>query len=205
MTGLIGKKIGMTRMFDSNGLSIPTTVIQAGPCVVTQVKTQDTDGYSVVQLGYGDKSEKKTNRPMKGHFDKAGVTAKACMMEFPTGKRKTPKLGQEFTVSIFKEGDIVSVRGITKGKGFTGVVKRYGFKGGPKSHGQSDRLRAPGSIGQSANPSRVWPGMKMSGQHGNKNVVINNLEIFKVDLEKNTLFIKGAVPGARNGIVAIMK
>lgn len=205
MTGLIGKKIGMTRIFNNEGRSIPTTVIQAGPCVVTQIKTQDIDGYDAVQLGYGERSEKRTNLPMKGHFKKAGVTPKLHVMEFPVGKGTVPEPGQEYTVSVFKEGDIISVRSTTKGKGFTGVVKRYRFAGGPKTHGQSDRLRAPGSIGQSSNPSRVWPGMKMPGHHGNKTAVVKNLKVVKVDKEKNYLFIKGAIPGARNGIVAIMK
>ena len=195
----------MTRIFDSDGRIFPTTVIQAGPCTVTQVKTDDTDGYNAIQLGFGDIQEKRINRPLKGHFQKAGATYKKVMMEFPVGKGKRPKPGQEYTVSMFKEGDLVSIRGTSKGKGFTGVIKRWGFSGGPKTHGQSNRLRAPGSIGQSASPSRVWPGMKMSGQHGNKTAVLKNLEVVKVDPEKNYLFIKGAVPGAKNGIVAIMK
>lgn len=205
MTGLIGKKLWMTRIFGANGRNIPATVIEAGPCVVTQVKTEVSDGYNAIQLGFGEKSEKRTNRPMKGHFDKAEVTPKLHVIEFPMGQGKVPKLGQEYTVSMFKEGDRITVRGTTKGKGFTGVVKRYGFHGGPKTHGQSNRLRAPGSIGQSATPSRVWPGMKMAGQQGNQTAYVKNLEVVRVDLENNYLFVKGAIPGARNGIVAVMK
>lgn len=205
MTGLIGKKIGMTRIFDSEGRSIATTVIQAGPCTVTQVKTEKTDGYDAVQLGFGEKKRNRTVRPLQGHFDKAGVSPTMHLIEFPVKQGEKPTPGHEYTVSIFSEGDIVSIRGTSKGKGFTGVVKRHGFGGGPKTHGQSDRLRAPGSIGQSSDPSRVWPGMKMPGQHGNRKVVIKNVEVVKVDEEKNYLFVKGAVPGARNGIIVVAK
>ena len=205
MKGLIGKKLGMTKIFGPDGRDIPVTVIQAGPCEVTQIKTMEKDGYSAVQLGYGDRAEKKTTKPLQGHFKKAGVAPKRYLKEFPLKKGEKVQLGKEYTVSIFSEGDLVSVKGVSKGKGFTGVVKRHGFGGGPKTHGQSDRLRAPGSIGQSAYPSRVWPGMKMAGQHGNKNVLIKNLKVVKVDKDKNLLFVKGAVPGARNGIVIVTK
>ncbi|MEE9167369.1 MAG: 50S ribosomal protein L3 [Candidatus Neomarinimicrobiota bacterium] len=205
MTGLIGRKVGMTRLFGEGGMSIPATLVQVGPCVVTQVKTEDSDGYFAIQLGYGEQKEKRTNRPMKGHFKKAGVSPRVHLEEFPASGEKLPSLGQEITVSIFGEGDMVSVRGISKGKGFTGVVKRYGFRGGPKTHGQSNRLRAPGSIGQSSDPSRVWPGMKMAGRHGNKTVIVKNVEVLKVDHEKNTLFLKGPVPGSKNGIVTVTK
>lgn len=205
MNSLIGKKMGMTRIFSDNGRSLPVTVVQAGPCVVTQVKTEDRDGYLAVQLGYEDKLDKKTTMPEMGHFKKAGTTPKRHLVEFPVRKSRIPTSGKEYTVGIFKEGDHVTVRGTSKGKGFAGVVKRHGFSGGPKTHGQSDQLRAPGSIGQSSDPSRVWPGMKMPGQMGNRTAVTNNLEIVKVDEENGYLFIKGAVPGARNGIVTITK
>ena len=205
MTGLIGKKIGMTRLFSQDGESQAVTVLEAGPCTVTQVKTEEKDGYSAVQVGFGEKSEKQVNRPAEGHFKKAGVSAKRCLMEFPMGRGKMPELGDEVTVSIFGEGDFVTVKGVSKGKGFTGVVKRHGFSGGTKTHGQSDRLRAPGSIGQASDPSRVWPGTKMAGQHGDRNIVMQNLEVVKVDLKNHHLFLKGAVPGAKNGIVVVTK
>lgn len=205
MTGLIGRKVGMTHLFGEEGRAIPTTVVQAGPCVVTQVKTEKSDGYYAVQLGYGEKKESRTNRPMLGHFKTAGVSPRIHLEEFPARKGELPSQGEELTVSLFQVGDLVSVRGTSKGKGFTGVVKRYGFKGGPKTHGQSDRLRAPGSIGQSADPSRVWPGMKMPGRHGNKTVVVKNVEIVKVDSENHTIFLKGPVPGSKNGIVSVVK
>ncbi len=205
MNSLIGKKIGMTRIFSNAGRSLPVTIVQAGPCVVTQVKSEKNDGYLAVQLGFEDKLEKKTTKPELGHFKKAGTAPKRHLMEFPVRKSRIPEAGKEYTAAIFKEGDRVTVRGTSKGKGFAGVVKRHGFSGGPKTHGQSDQLRAPGSIGQSSDPSRVWPGMKMPGQMGNKTAVINNLEIVKVDEENGHLFIKGAVPGAPNGIVVITK
>ncbi|MFQ6676461.1 MAG: 50S ribosomal protein L3 [Fidelibacterota bacterium] len=205
MTGLMGKKVGMTRLFGAGGESIPVTVIEAGPCVVTQVKRRSVDGYDAVQLGFGEQKEFRLNRPLKGHFKKAGVSPTRYLMEFPLEEGEDLKVGDTITVDLFREGDRVTVRGTSKGKGFTGVVKRYGFRGGPKTHGQSDRLRAPGSIGQSSNPSRVWPGLKMAGHHGNRKVVVRNLEVVRVDRETNSLFLKGAVPGARNGLVAVMK
>lgn len=205
MTGLIGKKIGMTRLFSHDGESQAVTVLQAGPCVVTQIKTEEKDGYAAIQVGFGEKSEKKTNRPAEGHFKKSDVSAKKHLIEFPVGHGKMPELGDEVTVSIFGEGDLVTVKGVSKGKGFTGVVKRYGFAGGRKTHGQSDRLRAPGSIGQASDPSRVWPGTKMAGQHGNRTAVMKSLEVMKVDSENHHLFLKGAVPGAKNGIVVVTK
>lgn len=196
----------MTRIFGEDGSSIPVTIVKAGPCVVTQVKTEEKDGYLAVQLGFEDKIERKTNKPERGHFKKAGTTPKRHLMEFPVRKSRIPAPGKEYTVEkIFKEGDDVVVRGISKGKGFAGVVKRHGFSGGPKSHGQSDQLRAPGSVGQSSDPSRVWPGMKMAGQMGNRTAVVNNLKIVKVDGENGYLFIKGSVPGTRNSIVTISK
>lgn len=205
MTALIGKKIGMTRLFSENGESQPVTVIQAGPCFVTQIRTEEKDGYLAVQLGFDEKNEKKTNRPAQGHFKKSGVSPKQHLMEFPLNGGRMPELGDELTVSVFGEGDRVVVRGVSKGRGFTGVVKRHGFSGGPKSHGKSDQLRAPGSIGQASDPSRVFLGTKMAGQHGNRTAVVKNLEVVKVDSERHHLFIRGAVPGARNGIVVVTK
>ncbi|MAG21597.1 MAG: 50S ribosomal protein L3 [Candidatus Marinimicrobia bacterium] len=205
MTGLIGKKMGMTRLFDKDGRSVPVTVIEAGPCVVTQVKTEESDGYVAVQLGFEDKKEVKTNRSQAGHFKKAGVSPKRYLAEFAIDRGRSPKTGDEYSVEMFKDGDYVQIKGVSKGKGFTGVVKRYGFGGGPKTHGQSDRLRAPGSIGQASDPSRVWPGTKMPGRHGNRTTLVDNLEVVKVDSDNNNLFIKGAVPGGRNGIVIVTK
>ncbi|MDP6456061.1 MAG: 50S ribosomal protein L3 [Candidatus Marinimicrobia bacterium] len=205
MTGLIGKKMGMTRLFDKDGRSVPVTVIEAGPCVVTQVKTEESDGYVAVQLGFEDKKEVKTNRSQAGHFKKAGVSPKRYLAEFAIDRGRSPKTGDEYSVDMFKDGDYVQIKGVSKGKGFTGVVKRYGFGGGPKTHGQSDRLRAPGSIGQASDPSRVWPGTKMPGRHGNRTTLVDNLEVVKVDSDNNNLFIKGAVPGGRNGIVIVTK
>lgn len=205
MTALMGKKVGMTRLFGSDGESIPVTVIQAGPCVVTQVRTREVDGYDAVQLGFGELKESRADRPLRGHFKRAGVSPKRYLMEFPQGGDETPEVGAKISVDVFKEGDRVTVRGVSKGKGFAGVVKRHGFRGGPKTHGQSNRLRAPGSIGQSSDPSRVWPGVKMSGQHGNRKVEVRNLEVVKVDMEHQCLFVKGSVPGARNSLVSVMK
>ena len=205
MTGILGKKVGITSIFDSDGYSIPVTVIQAGPCVITQVKTEETDGYNAIQVGYGELEPKKSNKPMNGHFSKSGTSPKKHLMEFKMKASRLPKLGQELTVSMFKEGDSVLVRGISKGKGFSGVVKRHGFSGGPKSHGKSDQIRAGGSIGQSSYPSRVWPGMKMPGRQGNDTVTVKNLKIVKVDSGNNYLYVKGSVPGAKNGIVVVFK
>ena len=203
MAGIIGKKIGMTRLFGERGESQTVTVLEAGPCVVTQVKGEETDGYCAVQVGFGE--IKHVNRPSKGHFDKAGVSPRKYMMEFPIPRGTQPQLGEKLTVSIFGEGDRVTVKGVSKGRGFSGVVKRHGFSGGRKTHGQSDRLRAPGSIGQASDPSRVWPGTKMAGQYGSKTVVAKNLEIVKIDSEKHQLFLKGAVPGSRNSLVVVTK
>ncbi len=197
--------MGMTRLFDKDGRSVPVTVIEAGPCVVTQVKTEESDGYVAVQLGFEDKKEVKTNRSQAGHFKKAGVSPKRYLAEFAIDRGRSPKTGDEYSVEMFKDGDYVQIKGVSKGKGFTGVVKRYGFGGGPKTHGQSDRLRAPGSIGQASDPSRVWPGTKMPGRHGNRTTLVDNLEVVKVDSDNNNLFIKGAVPGGRNGIVIVTK
>lgn len=203
MSGIIGKKIGMTRIFDDEGNMIPVTVVEAGPCVVTQIKTSENDGYNAVQLAYGTK--KKVIKPILGHIKKAGLETALRLVEFKEISADSVKLGQEIKVDVFKPGEKVKVTGVSKGKGFQGVVKRHGFGGGPKTHGQSDRLRAPGSIGQSSYPSRVFRGIRMAGRTGGKRITVRNLKVVKVDPEKNLLFIKGAIPGARNSIVEIRK
>lgn len=205
MSGILGRKIGMTRIFDEAGDMIPVTVIQAGPCLVTQVKTKDKDGYEAVQLGFGVKKEKNTSKPLLGHFKKATVSPLRFVKEFPPFKDREVKAGDVITVDLFENGEIVKVSGTSKGKGFTGVVKRHGFGGGPKTHGQSDRLRAPGSLGQSSYPSRVFKGIKMGGRMGNKRSTVTGLTVVKVDAEKNLLFLKGALPGARNNFVEVYK
>lgn len=205
MSGLLGKKIGMTSLFDANGKQIPCTVIEAGPCVVTQVKTVAKDGYDAIQLGFGEKKESHTNKPMKGHFAKAGTTPKRYLAEFTRfeeGHKK--KYGEVLKVDVFQEGEFVDVVGTSKGKGFQGVVSRYGFGGvGDLTHGQHDRLRAPGSIGASSYPSRVFPGTRMAGQKGNKRVKIQNLQVVKIIVEKNLLIVKGSVPGPKGSIIKL--
>ena len=202
MPGLLGKKIGMTSVFSAEGKNIPCTVLEAGPCVVTQVKTEQTDGYNAVQIAYGERKEKSTSAAMMGHFKKANTTPKRKLVEVDGLSDK--KIGDEITVEIFSEGEWVDVTGISKGKGFQGVVKRHGFGGvGDATHGQHNRLRAPGSIGAGSDPSRVFKGMRMAGQTGNSKVTIQNLKVVKVYPEKNILVIKGSVPGAKGSMVLI--
>lgn len=205
MIGLIGRKVGMTRLFGQDGKSIPVTAIVAGPCYVVQIKTDEKEGCRAVQLGAFDRRKKLVKKPQRGHFAKAGVEPKAKLAEFRVENTDLYHLGQELRVDIFQVGDRVKVAGTSKGRGFTGVVKRWGFAGGPKSHGQSDRHRAPGSIGGASWPSRVWKGMKMAGRMGSERVTVRNLEVVKVDPEHNILLLKGAVPGARNGYLAIQR
>lgn len=206
MVGIIGRKIGMTRVFDDAGKSIPVTVVVAGPCSVTQIKTEKTDGYDAVQIGFLDKKEKNTSKAELKHFAKAGVKPKKVVKEVKGfAETNKLKLGDNITVEIFEVGEGVSVTGFSKGKGFQGVVKRHGFKGGPKTHGQSDRLRAPGSIGQSAYPSRVFKGVRMGGRMGNRKVTLKKKKIIKIDVEKNILMIKGPVPGPNSGLLLIRK
>lgn len=206
MVGIIGRKIGMTRVFDDAGKSIPVTVVVAGPCSVTQIKTEKTDGYDAVQIGFLDKKEKNTSKAELKHFAKAGVKPKKVVKEVKGfAETNKLKLGDSVTVEIFQEGEGVSVTGFSKGKGFQGVVKRHGFKGGPKTHGQSDRLRAPGSIGQSAYPARVFKGVRMGGRMGNRKVTLKKKKIIKIDVEKNILMIKGPVPGPNSGLLLIRK
>ena len=205
MSGLIGRKIGMTSLFDENGKNIPCTVIEAGPCVVTQVKTEEIDGYNALQLGFDEKRAKSSNKALSGHFKKAGTTAKVKIIEFQDSEKKH-SLGDSITVEHFKEGEFVDVSGISKGKGFQGVVKRHGFAGvGQATHGQHNRLRAPGSIGAASYPARVFKGMRMAGQMGNVKVKVLNLKVIKVVLEKNILVVKGCVPGHKNSYVIVQK
>ncbi len=205
MPGLLGKKIGMTSVFSADGKNLPCTVIEVGPCVVTQVKTVETDGYDALQLGFVDKKEKHTTAPMEGHFKKAGVTPKRHLAEFK-GFNGDYKLGDTIGVDIFTESDFVDVVGTSKGKGFQGVVKRHGFGGvGQTTHGQHNRLRAPGSIGACSYPAKVFKGMRMAGQMGNERVTVQNLQVVKVIPEHNVLMIKGSIPGCKGSIVLIEK
>ena len=205
MSGIIGKKVGMTSIFDETGKNIPCTVIEAGPCVVTQVKSVDTDGYAAVQLAYAEKKEKNTSGPLKGHFAKAGTTPKKKLVEFTTFEDQKA-LGDTITVEVFASGDFVDVVGTSKGKGFQGVVKRHGFGGvGMQTHGQHNRLRAPGSLGASSWPSRVFKGMRMAGQTGNSRVKVQNLEVLKVYADQNIMVVKGSIPGAKGSFVIIDK
>ena len=205
MPGLLGKKIGMTSVFSADGKNIPCTVIEAGPCVVTQIKTVDKDGYEAVQVGFQDKKEKHTNKPEAGHFAKAGVTPKRHLAEFKSFET-LPELGSTLTVELFQEGGFVDVVGTSKGKGFQGVVKRHGFGGvGQSTHGQHNRLRAPGSIGACSYPAKVFKGLRMAGQMGNERVTVQNLQVIKVLPEHNLLMIKGSIPGAKGSIVLVEK
>jgi large subunit ribosomal protein L3 len=205
MRGLLGKKIGMTRLFDAKGNVVAATVIEAGPCTVVQIKTPEKDGYSAVQLGFIEKREKLITMPLLGHFKKAGSPPKRILREFRNLEGDF-KLGDSVTVGmVFNEGDEVKVVGKSKGKGFAGVVKRYHFRGGPKTHGQSDRHRAPGSLGQSAYPNRVFKGMRMAGRMGNDRVTIGHLKVVKVLPDRNLILIEGGLPGSRNSILEIKK
>ncbi|MEO1030907.1 MAG: 50S ribosomal protein L3 [Bacteroidota bacterium] len=205
MSGLIGKKIGMTSIFDENGKNIPCTVIEAGPCIVTQVRTEEVDGYNALQLGFDDATEKSANKAATGHAKKAGTSVKRKVVEFK-GFDEEYKLGDAITVEQFIEGEFVDISGTSKGKGFQGVVKRHGFGGvGQATHGQHNRLRAPGSIGAASYPARVFKGMKMAGRMGGETVKVQNLRVYKVVPEKNLLVVKGCVPGHKNSYVIIEK
>jgi large subunit ribosomal protein L3 len=205
MSGLIGKKIGMTSIFDANGKNMPCTVLEVGPCVVTQVRTEEVDGYAALQLGFDDKTEKSATKADLGHAKKAGTSVKRKVAEFK-GFDEEYKLGDSITVDHFTEGEFVDVSGTSKGKGFQGVVKRHGFAGvGQATHGQHNRLRAPGSIGAASYPARVFKGMKMAGRMGTDTVKVQNLRVLKVVAEKNLLVIKGCVPGPKNAYVIIQK
>jgi large subunit ribosomal protein L3 len=206
MKGLLGKKIGMTSIFTADGTNIPCTVIEAGPCSVTSIKTVEEDGYSALQLGFGEVKENRLTKPVLGKFKKKELTPKKFVREFRDFEViEGLKVGDELKVNIFNEGDFVKVTGKTKGKGFTGVVKRHGFGGGSKTHGQSDRQRAPGSIGASSYPSRVFKGQRMAGRKGYEKVSVRNLKVVRIIPDSNLILIKGAVPGAISGIVEIYK
>ncbi|EEB65824.1 50S ribosomal protein L3 [Capnocytophaga sputigena ATCC 33612] len=205
MSGLIGKKVGMTSIFDENGKNIPCTIIEAGPCVVTQVRTKEVDGYDALQLGFDDKAEKRATKAELGHFKKAGTSVKKKVVEFQ-GFEDNYKLGDTITVDFFTEGEFVDITGVSKGKGFQGVVRRHGFGGvGQTTHGQHNRLRAPGSVGASSYPSRVFKGMRMAGRMGAEKVTVQNLKVLKVVAEKNLLVVKGCIPGHKNAYVTIHK
>lgn len=210
MSGIIGKKIGMTSVYSAEGKNIPCTLIEAGPCVITQVKDVETDGYTAVQLGYGERKEKNTPAPLKGHFDKANTTPKKVVAEFRDFRvefEEGVQLGQEITVEkVFEEGDFVDAIGTSKGKGFQGVVKRYNFGGvGQATHGQHNRLRAPGSIGGASYPARVFKGMRMGGRMGGDRVKVTNLKVMKIIADKNLIVVSGSIPGANNSTVILEK
>jgi large subunit ribosomal protein L3 len=205
MPGIIGKKIGMTSLFTPEGKSVAVTLIQAGPCVVTQVKTTEVDGYQAIQLGFGDVKEKKVSRALSGHFKKPNATAKSKVVEFRT-EDESFKLGDTVGVDLFEEGEFLDVVGTSKGKGFQGVVKRYNFSGvGGQTHGQHNRARHPGSIGACSWPSRVFKGMRMAGRMGNNRVKIQNLRVMRILADKNLILVSGSVPGAKNSFVVLEK
>jgi large subunit ribosomal protein L3 len=210
MSGIIGKKIGMTSVYSAEGKNIPCTLIEAGPCVITQVKDVETDGYTAVQLGYGERKEKNTPAPLKGHFSKASTTPKKVVVEFRDFRvdfEEGIQLGQEITVGkVFVEGDFVDAIGTSKGKGFQGVVKRHNFAGvGQATHGQHNRLRAPGSIGGASYPARVFKGMRMAGRTGGDRVKVTNLKVMKIIADKNLIVVSGSIPGANNSTVILEK
>jgi large subunit ribosomal protein L3 len=206
MAGLLGKKIGMTNVFDDHGEAVPCTVIEAGPCRIVQVRTKDKDGYEALQIGFGQRKESRVTKPLQGHLAKAGVKSVRVLREFKGFDGSIYKPGDEIKVdAVFAKGDFVKVSGISKGKGFQGVVKRHHFGGGSRTHGQSDRERAPGSIGSSSYPSRVFKGMRMAGRMGGARISIRNLRVVRVIPESNILLVRGSVPGAINSFVEITK
>ena len=205
MRGLLGKKMGMSRVFNSEGEVVPVTILNVGPCVVTQIKTFENDGYEAVQVGYELKKEKHLTKPLKGHFKKASVKPSKFLAEFDGVPGFNYVLGSVFHVGLFNKGDFIRVSGSSKGRGFAGVIKRHNFSRQKKTHGTGHTERAPGSIGQASDPSRVFPGMKMAGRHGNARVTIENLEVVDVDKDNNHLIVKGSVPGPKGSIVTIEK
>lgn len=205
MEGIVGRKIGMSRIFNEEGQAIPVTIIEAGPCPVVQIKTSAQDGYDSVQLGFGQKRKNLFTQPLLGHFAKAKLEPRRILKEVRTAKVEGMTVGQEVKVDIFSVGEKVKVTGTSKGLGFQGVVRRHNFSGGPKTHGQSDRLRAPGSVGASSYPSRTFKGQRMAGRMGGDKVTIRNLVVAGVDVEKNLLLLKGAVPGKENSYLTIRK
>ena len=205
VNGIIGRKVGMTQVFEEDGKSIPVTVIEAGPCPIVQVKTQERDGYQAVQLGFGPRKENKFNSPERGHFAKVDIPPTRVLREFRVKSLDEVSVGDTIDAGLFSEGELVDVTGTSKGHGFTGVVKRYGFKGGRKSHGGEQDLRRTGSIGASATPSRVFKGKRMPGRYGAKRHTVQNLQVIQADAERNLLVVKGAIPGPPNGILLIKK
>lgn len=202
MKGLVGRKVGMTQIFDENGIVIPVTVIEVEPNIVTQVKTTETDGYNALQIGFGSIKEKNVTKPLKGHFAKAGVVAKRSLQEFRVDNAAEFTVGQEIKADHFQVGEKVDITGVSKGKGFQGVIKRHGQRSGPSAHG-SRYHRRPGSMGAATSPGRVFKGKKLPGQTGNVQITIQNLEVVKVDVERNALLVKGAVPGPKRGLLTI--
>ncbi|MFF0519031.1 50S ribosomal protein L3 [Actinomadura nitritigenes] len=201
--GVLGEKLGMTQVFDDEGRIVPVTVVQAGPCVVTQLRTREKDGYTAVQIGYGQIDPRKVNKPRTGHFEKAGVTPRRYLVELRSDDTTEFELGQEITAGVFEAGQKIDVTGTSKGKGTAGVMKRHGFKGLGASHGTQRKHRSPGSIGGCATPGRVFKGLRMAGRHGNARTTVQNLTVHAVDAEKNLLLIKGAVPGPNGGVVLV--
>lgn len=205
MSGLIGKKLGMTRIFDEKGNDVQVSVIQTGPCYVTEIRTKDKHGYDSLQLGFEEKRDKSVNKPERGHFAKSGVKPMRVLREFRTYDVSQFKLGDAIKADVFQVGDKVRVIGVSKGKGFQGAMKRHHFGGGSVTHGQSDRMRAPGSIGGSSYPSRVFKGTRMAGHMGAERVTVRNIKVVRVDAENNIVMVRGAIPGAKNGTVVIQK
>ena len=205
VNGIIGRKVGMTQIFEDSGTAVPVTVIQAGPCPIVQLKTQEKDGYQAVQLGFGEQKESRTNSPKRGHLAKADVESAQVLREFRVQSLEDVSVGNIVDASVFSEGELVDVTGTSKGHGFTGVVKRWKFAGGRKSHGGEQDLRRPGSIGASATPSRVFKGKRMAGRHGAKRHTVQNLPVIQADPERNLLVVKGAVPGPPNGLLLIRR
>ena len=206
MPGLIGKKIGMTSIYSAAGKNIPCTILEVGPCVVTQVRTLEKDGYEAVQLGFGDRSEKRTSKAMQGHFKRAGVAPKRKLVEFRNFDQELQPGAELKVEDVFAEGEFVSISGTSKGKGFQGVVKRHGFGGvGQSTHGQHNRLRAPGSVGAASTPARVFKGMRMAGRTGNDRVTVKNLQVLRIMADQNAVLISGAIPGPKNGLVELKK
>jgi large subunit ribosomal protein L3 len=201
--GVLGEKLGMTQVFDDEGRIVPVTVVQAGPCVVTRVRTPDADGYSAVQLGYGQIDPRKVNKPITGHYEKAGVTPRRHLVELRTDDAAEYELGQEITVEVFEAGQRIDVTGRSKGKGTAGVMKRHGFKGLSASHGTQRKHRSPGSIGGCATPGRVFKGLRMAGRYGNTRTTVQSLTVHAIDADKGLLLIKGAVPGPNGGLILV--
>ena len=202
--GLLGRKIGMTQVFSQAGEAIPVTVIELGPCVVTQIRNKDRDGYEAVQIGFGEIKPKSLTKPEQGHLAAAGRLVR-YLREFGADNIEDHQVGQVLTADVFQPGQIIDVTGTSKGRGFQGVVKRHGFSGGPKTHGQSDRWRAPGSIGAGTDPGHVWKGTRMAGRMGNRRVTVQNLEVVEVMAERHLLLVKGSVPGAKNGLLMVRR